>query len=79
MDAKFVRAISNQVYRRFPEVKDNKPKVRLQSTSNKDPQASTYLLTFSGRAVAANGKTIPRVVRVVATAKGKILKMTTSR
>jgi hypothetical protein len=79
MDAKTVKAISNQVYRRFPEVKDSLPKVRLQPKSKTGAAVTTYLLTFSGTALTANGKPISRHVRVVADADGNILKMTTSR
>jgi len=79
MDDKIIKNISNQVYRRFPEVRDSKPKVRLQSKTKPMSDLSTYLLTYCGEGTTANGKTIPRYVRVVADAKGKILKMTTSR
>jgi hypothetical protein len=81
MDAKLLKSISSQVYRHFPEVKGSHPKIQLQSS----PQAksamasSTYLITYRGSATAPNGKSIPRIVRVVANDQGKILKMTTSR
>jgi hypothetical protein len=79
MDEKLIKNISNQVYRRFPELKDSKPKVRKQSKTATGPTSTTYLLTFSGKATTANGKSIPRYVRVVADTNGKILKMSTSR
>jgi hypothetical protein len=78
MDTKLIKNISEQVYRRFPEVTGNKPKVRLQPKTGNAAKA-TYLLTFSGKAIIANGKSIPRYVRVVADENGKIIKMTTSR
>jgi hypothetical protein len=78
MDTKIIKIISDQVYRRFPEVTGSKPKVRLQ-TKSETAATTTYLLTFSGKAVTANGKSIPRYVRVVANENGKIIKMTTSR
>lgn len=72
MDPALVTAICNQVYRKFPEVAGAKP--RIQSR----PEDQT-LLIFQGSAQAADGRTLPRTVRVVADARGKILKMTTSR
>ena len=81
MDSKLIKAISNQVFKRFPELKGSRPQVRTQ----KYPQAKsasaspTYLLIYTGSAKAANGKSIPRSVRVTANAQGKILKITTSR
>jgi hypothetical protein len=81
MDAKLIKAISNQIYRRFPEVSGSQPKV----TARPDPQAKslpktrTFLLTYRGSVKAPDGKSIPRVVRVIINEQGRILKMTTSR
>ncbi|MEN6408951.1 MAG: hypothetical protein ABFD44_04470 [Anaerolineaceae bacterium] len=72
MEARLLESICRQIYRQFPEVAGSKPKIT--------PQDSTHtLLIFSGKAAAADGKTISRVVRVVVNEKGKILKTTTSR
>ena len=81
MDAKILNSISSQVYRRFPELQGSHPKVQLQATpqAKSNPASSTYLITYRGSATAMNGKSIPRIVRVVANDKGKILKITTSR
>lgn len=81
MDAKLLNSISSQVYRRFPEVKGSNPKVQLQASpqAKSSKVSSTYLITYRGSATAPNGKSIPRIVRVVANEQGKILKMTTSR
>jgi hypothetical protein len=43
------------------------------------PTDEQMLLIFVGSAITASGKTISRTVRVVADARGKIQKMTTSR
>jgi hypothetical protein len=78
MDAKLLKSISTQIYRRFPEVAGSQPKVRLQS----GPQSGgsrTFVITFRGSGTASNGKSIPRLVRVTANEQGKILKVTTSR
>jgi hypothetical protein len=76
MEDRYIKSISSKVYRQFPEVKGVRPKVRLQSGSG---DASKYLLTFQGEAVTASGKSISRLVRVVASATGSIIKITTSR
>ena len=81
MDPKFIKSISNQVYRRFPELDGSAPKVQLQSVPQAKSISSSakYLLTYRGKAKSPDGKTIHRLVRVIADAKGKILKITTSR
>lgn len=76
MEARLVKVISTQVYRQFPEVKGVRPKVRVQSGSGDN---SKFLLTFQGEVKTASGKSMPRLVRVVASAGGNILKITTSR
>jgi hypothetical protein len=73
MDQKILQHVSNQVYRQFPEMKGIKPKSRQRST----PQPS-YLLTYQTEARLANGKRMPRWVRVVVNSKGEIIKITTS-
>ncbi len=72
MDPKIVEKISEQVYSKFPEVAGARPSVQAQSED-------AYLLVFKGSATAADGMKIQRTVRVVASASGKIIKMTTSR
>ena len=78
MDAKLLRSISSQVFRRFPEVKGSQPKVKSQN-SGQAGSAPTYLIIYQGRAATADGRSIQRIVRVVASCEGKILKITTSR
>ncbi len=72
MDSKIVEKISGQISRQFPEVADARPSVQAQGEDN-------FLLIFKGAATTADGKKIARTVRVVATASGKIIKVTTSR
>ncbi len=81
MDAKTIDTVCRQVYTRFPEVKGAAPKIQAQesvSSGSSHPSAN-FLFVFHGKGVTANGKTIPRTVRVVVTERGKIVKMTTSR
>jgi len=81
MDAKHINSIASQIYRRFPEVSGSKPKVvqRSAAQAKSASTAPTYVLTFRGTARTPDGKSIPRVVRVTASASGKVIKVTTSR
>lgn len=72
MDQDIMKKVCEQVYKRFPEVKGSKPKVR-----SYDQDLS--LLIFQGKGIAADGRSIPRTVRVVVNPEGKIKKVTTSR
>lgn len=78
MDAKTLKSISSQIYRRFPEVAGNPPKVRLQTGSQNKAANQTFVITYRGTATTTNGKSIPRLVRVTANDQGKILKVSTS-
>ena len=71
MDRTLLTSICNQVYRKFPETSGVQPKV----TARPEDQ---YLLVFKAKAITADGRSLPRTVRVVADARGKIIKMTTS-
>jgi len=83
MDPKIVQKISTQVYRQFPEIAGVRPKVRPRPSTGKNASQNgggeTYLLTFQGTANVSPGKSLPRMVRVVANIEGKILKISTSR
>jgi len=68
--------ICNQVYKKFPEVDGAVPKITAQPTEG---QHANFLISFRGTGTTEDGKQIQRLVRVVATEKGKILKVTTSR
>lgn len=83
MEPKKIESITNDIHRRFPEVAGIKPKVRKQLVAKSEgpipPDKQNYLLTFNTNAKGPNGQVIPRWVRVVATPKGKIVKITTSK
>jgi hypothetical protein len=81
MDAKLLKSITTQIYRRFPEVSGSQPKVSPQSTPQAKSGSSeiTYLITYRGQVKSPDGKTIPRIVRVTANSKGQVLKVSTSR
>ena len=71
METNVVDHVSQAVYRQFPELRGVRPSVR--------KSGDQYLLIFSGKVKTADGKTLPRIVRVTANDQGSILKMTTSR
>ena len=76
MDTKILSKLNKEVGRSFPELANVKPKISAQSKSAKE---GTYLVTYKGKAQLPDGRTIDRIVRVVADSRGRILKMTTSR
>lgn len=71
MESSAIDRVCQSVYRQFPELKGVRPSVR-QSEAN-------FLLIFSGKVKTADGKTLPRTVRVTANEKGNVLKLSTSR
>lgn len=76
MDNRVIDNICNQVYKRFPEVDGAVPKIVPQPVQG---EHANFLLTFRGHGTTEDGKQIQRLVRVVASEKGKIIKVTTSR
>ena len=80
MNNKNLKSISIQISRQFPEVAGSNPRVRKQSTksSKSRSEKSIFLITYSGKVKAADGKSINRIVRVTADDHGKILKVSTS-
>ena len=81
MDQGAIRKICKEVYRRFPELDGQTPKVQARAVPDgkSDDNGKTYLLTFHAEALTSSHKVINRWVRVVADERGKILKITTSR
>jgi hypothetical protein len=75
-----IETISKQVYRQFPEVQNTRPAVQSQSGAKAVAASGDhFVLTFKGLGQGPGGKSIARIVRVVADERGKILKMSTSR
>lgn len=72
MESQALNSICSQIYRRFPEVNGVHPKVQPYS-------GDKFLLIFTGKGTAANGKAISHNIRVVASQDGKIIKVTSSR
>ena len=76
-----IDSISRQIYRQFPEIRDARPMIQNQAGAKAVGLggAEQYLLTFRGSGHGPGGRTINRIVRVVADDRGKVLKVSTSR
>jgi hypothetical protein len=75
MEKGTVQKVSRQVVRTFPEMDGVAPTVRTQPGGD----AEQYLLTYKGKAALPGGKSLTRIVRVVADGRGRILRISTSR
>ena len=75
MEKGTIQKVSRQVVRTFPEMDGVAPTVRAQPGGD----ASQFLLTYKGKAALPGGKSLTRIVRVVADDRGRILRISTSR
>ena len=75
MKAKTIDKISNEVYRKYPDLKGVKPKV----TPREGVKSSDTLLVYQKKVSGPGGKSINRFVRAVADESGKIKKISTSK
>jgi hypothetical protein len=75
MDAEILSKVCAQVYSKYPEVNGIRPKVHAQAKVG----GTNHLLIFAGNAKSSSGKVLPRVLRVVVSDDGKIIKVTTSK
>jgi len=73
--AKTIDKISNEVYRKYPDLKGVKPKV----TPREGVKSSDTLLVYQKKVSGPGGKSINRIVRAVADESGKIKKISTSK
>ncbi len=72
MDSGILEKICSQIYKRYPEFKGKRPKVKAYTDTQ-------HLLIFSTQVEGPDGKAITRSLRVIADENGKIGKVTTSR
>ena len=85
LERRHVEHICKKVHKKFPELRDVSPRVSTQATpkaisaTRRDIARKQFLLTFRGSTALPGGKTMQRVVRVVANEKGKVLKMAVSK
>ncbi len=77
LEKKAIDKVAKEVSRRFPELAGTRARVEPAKEDRKGQ--ANFLLTFHGRVLLPGGKSMPRVVRVIADASGKILKLTTSK
>lgn len=72
MESHLIDTICKTVYKRYPEMNGKRPAVQAYSDTQ-------ILLLFKASVTTADGRSLPRTVRVVASKDGKISKITTSR
>ncbi|MCJ7734642.1 MAG: hypothetical protein MUP11_08835 [Anaerolineales bacterium] len=75
MKAKLIDRISEEVYKKHPDMKGVKPKI---TPREGDPSSDT-LLVYETKVSGPGGKKINRIVRAVADEDGKIKKISTSK
>ena len=72
MDKVILEKVCQDIYKRFPVMKGQRPKVSKQANDR-------YLLVFSGSGKSPDGQSIQHNLRVVAGEDGRILKTSMSR
>lgn len=77
MKPKAVTQITRKVVEQFPEMNGVEPDVRRQGVP--DNGASQYLLTYKGESALPGGRSLKRIVRVVADETGHVIRISTSR
>jgi hypothetical protein len=75
LNAKMIEKISEEVYKKHPDLKGVKPKI---TPREGDPSTDT-LLVYQKKVSGPGGKSINRIVRAVADQAGKIKKISTSK
>ena len=75
LKAKMIDQISEEVYRKHPDLKGVKPEI----TPRKGESSQDTLLVYSKSVSGPGGKKINRIVRAVADENGKIKKISTSK
>lgn len=75
MNTKWIDKISEEVYRKHPDLKGVKPKL----APRQGEETSDTLLVYQKKVSGPGGKSINRIVRAVADEKGKIKKISTSK
>ncbi len=69
-----VEKITRTVVRQFPEMDGVRPIVKLEDAGD-----DRYLVTYKGALDLPDGNTMKRIVRVVASRNGDVIRMSTSR
>ena len=76
MNADAIGRVNQKVGRQFPELVGIDPQVKTQKTPDSEQQ---FLLTYRGSADLPGGRTLQRIVRVVADAAGRVIRISTTR
>ncbi len=74
-----IDGIARQVYGQFPELKGVRPAVQAQAAAKAVASGDRFVLVCKGAGRSASGQAIPRIVRVVADERGRVVKISTSR
>ncbi len=74
-----IDVISRQIHGQFPELKGARPVVQAQAAAKAAGASGRFVLIFRGAGQGPGGQTIPRIVRVVADERGRVVKISTSR
>jgi len=77
MEKGSISKVTRQVVRTFPEMEGVAPSVRPQPAP--EGTIEQYVLTYKGKASLPGGKTLTRIVRVVADIGGHVIRISTSR
>jgi hypothetical protein len=76
MDRSSISKLTRSVIRKYPEMESVKPSIKEQ----KKPGGGTqFLLTYKGKVKLPGGRTMSRIVRVVADPNGRLVRMSTSK
>jgi len=75
MNAKYIDKASQEVYKKYPDLKGVKPKVTPREGAN----STDTLLVYTKKVSGPGGKQINRIVRAVVDEKGKVKKVSTSK
>lgn len=79
MEARSLQSIRLEIYRRFPAMRGVRPRLQaIRPPTAPGPGRPAYVLVFESQG-QAQGRRIPLIVRVLVDARGKILRITTSR
>ena len=74
MKKEAVEKITRTVVRQFPEMNGVRPAVKSDESGD-----DRYQMTYKGALDLPDGNTMKRIVRVVASEKGDVIRMSTSR
>lgn len=80
MNAKLLQAICQEIYRRYPQMAGQRPRVHpVAAPAGKATGKAAHLLVFESQGQTADRRNVTTLLRVVVDRDGKILKVSTSR